>query len=247
MDKLQIGIIREGKTPPDSRVPLTPSQCKEIQEKFPVQITVQPSPKRCYTDDEYKKEGITLSEDLSHCSVMMGVKEVPIDLLVENKTYFFFSHTIKKQVYNRKLLQACVEKNIQLLDYEVLTDTNGKRLIAFGVFAGMVGAHNGVYTYGKRTGQFSLKRMKDHFDYKEAVEIYEKMKFPPFKVILTGSGRVGSGARKVLEDMGIRKVSPQDFLNETFEEAVFAQLECGEYVERKDRSTFLKSDFYQNP
>jgi len=149
---MKIGIIREGKTPPDSRVPLTPEQCAYLIKEKNINITVQPSPKRCFPDENYLALGVPMSEDLSDCDVLMGVKEVPIDQLKSDKTYFFFSHTIKEQVYNRKLLQAIVEKNIRLIDYEVLTNDRGQRLIAFGKFAGMVGAHNGIMTYGTRTG-----------------------------------------------------------------------------------------------
>ena len=143
---MKIGIIREGKVPPDSRVPLTPEQCAFLNKSEKVQIVVQSSPNRCFDDESYQKAGISLREDLTDCDILMGVKEVPIDQLIPNKTYFFFSHTIKKQSYNRDLLLAILEKNIRLLDYEVLTNEKGQRLIAFGKFAGMVGAHNGVMT-----------------------------------------------------------------------------------------------------
>ncbi len=247
MSRLQLGIIREGKIPPDSRVPLTPQQCQWIQENYPIDISVQPSDGRCYSNKEYEEQGISLKENLDHCEILMGVKEVPIDLLIPNKNYFFFSHTIKKQSYNRKLLQACVEKHIRLLDYEVLTNEQGKRLIAFGVFAGMVGAHNGMMTYGRRTGLFDLPQMKDYFDYQTAVNDYQTKEFPKMKIVLTGAGRVGSGAKKVLDDMNIREVEPAQFLNQEFNEAVYTQLECDEYVARKDGSPFVREDFYQNP
>jgi alanine dehydrogenase len=159
---LKIGIIREGKVPPDARVPLNPSHCALAQKEFPVSILVQPSVGRCFADDEYQQADIELAEDLRSCDVLMGVKEVPVDLLIPEKTYFFFSHTIKEQSYNRKLLQAVLAKNIRLIDYEVLTDEHGQRLIAFGKFAGMVGAHNALWTYAQRTGKFSLKRMKEN-------------------------------------------------------------------------------------
>ncbi len=244
---LSIGIIREGKVPPDSRVPLTPEQCKFLVEHYPLYIQVQPSPNRCYTDDEYRAAGIPITENIDECAVLMGVKEVPIQQLVANKTYFFFSHTIKKQSYNRKLLQAIVEKNIRLLDYEVLTNEKKQRLIAFGYFAGMVGAHNGVMTYGARTGLFKLPRMKDCFDYAEAVSIYQKTTLPAMKIVLTGTGRVGSGAAKVLLDMGIKQVATSDFLTQSFNEAVFTQLECKDYVAPKDGTPFDKKDFYAHP
>lgn len=242
---MKIGIIREGKTPPDSRVPLTPAQCKQVQNY--AEVAIQRSVNRCYKDEEYIEENIPLSYDISDCDVLMGVKEVPKEQLIPNKTYFFFSHTIKKQSYNRDLLRTILQKNIRLLDYEVLTNEHGQRLIAFGYFAGMVGAHNALWTYAQRTGSFELKRMKDCFDYKEATAAYKEITWPAVKIVLTGTGRVGQGAAQVLQDMGIRKVSPSDFLTESFTEAVFTQLSVCDYVARQDDAVFEKEDFYKHP
>jgi len=243
---MKIGIIREGKTPPDSRVPLIPSQCAHLQ-KEGIDIVVQPSLHRCYSDEDYRAAGITLQEDMSDRTVLMGVKEVPIEQLIANKTYFFFSHTIKKQIYNQPLLQAILAKNIRLIDYEVLTNEKKQRLIAFGRFAGMVGAHNGLLVYGKRTGAFDLKRMKDCYDYAEATKIYKSLSLPPIKIVLTGTGRVGQGAAAVLNDMGIKQIAPFDFLEKDFEHAVFTQLDCEDYAQRKDGSKFNLQDFFKNP
>jgi len=244
---LKIGIIREGKVPPDARVPLNPNHCALAQKEFPVKIVVQPSAGRCFTDEEYQQATIELTEDLQDCDVLMGVKEVPVNMLLPNKTYFFFSHTIKAQPYNRKLLQAVLANNIRLIDYEVLTDEQGQRLIAFGKFAGMVGAHNALWTYGQRSGIFKLKRMKDCHDYAEAMEMYKKTVFPPIKIVLTGSGRVGIGAAVVLRDMGIREVDPIEFLMEDFKEAVFTVLRSQDYAARKDKHHFDSSRFRSHP
>lgn len=244
---MKIGIIREGKTPPDSRVPLIPEQCAFLINEKNIDLVIQSSTNRCFPDEAYRQAGVSIVEDVTDCDVLMGVKEVPIDQLIPNKTYFFFSHTIKEQSYNRPLLQAIVQKNIRLIDYEVLTDDKGRRLIAFGKFAGMVGAHNGVLTYGKRTGLFDLKRMKDCLDYAEATSIYKVMQFPPMRIVLTGMGRVANGAALVLDDMGIQKVSPLDYLNQTFDQAVYTHLDCEDYAQRKDGSTFELSTFFKNP
>ena len=244
---MKIGIIREGKTPPDSRVPLTPAQCKKLIDTYGVDLRVQPSPGRCYSDAEYTSIGVPIQEDLSDRTILMGVKEVPIEHLLPQKTYFFFSHTIKKQAYNRSLLQAILEKKIRLVDYEVLTNEQGKRVIAFGKWAGMVGAHNGLFTYGSRTGDFALPQMKHFRDYEAACAAYATQEWPPIKIVLTGTGRVGAGAAKVLRDMGIRQVEPSAFLNETFGEAVFTQLRVVDYVVRKDGKPFEPENFYQHP
>lgn len=244
---MKIGIIREGKNPPDARVPLIPQQCRYIRKHFPVEIVVEPSDKRIFEDSEYEKLNIPMSDDLSECDVLMGVKEVPIEQLIPNKTYFFFSHTIKKQVYNRDLLRAILDKNIRLIDYEVLTDENRKRLIAFGRFAGMVGAHNALWTYSKRTGTFELPRMKDYHDYAAAKADYKRLALPNLKIVLTGTGRVGRGAADVLKDMGIKRVSPKEFLQNDFDHAVFTQLACEDYAKRKDGKAFQRKDFYAHP
>lgn len=241
---IKIGIIREGKVPPDKRVPLTPEQCAEARDSFNLSVAVQPSPVRCFTDEQYAALGIPLQEDLGDCDILLGVKEVPVDMLIPGKTYLFFSHTIKKQPYNRKLLQAVLEKGISLIDYEVLTDEKGDRLIAFGFYAGVVGAHNALWTWGQRTGDFTLPRLHECHDYAEALEAYQTLLLPPLRIVLTGGGRVSSGAVKNLLDMGIRQVSPAEFLEQDFSEAVFTQIHAADYAERKDGSLFEKSHFY---
>ncbi len=244
---MKIAIIRERKTPPDARVALTPDQCLYITRNFPVEIIVEPSEVRCFRNEEYRSAGVPMSNDLTDRDVLLGIKEVPVAQLLPNKTYFFFSHTIKEQAYNRKLLQSVLQKNIRLVDYEVLTDAQGRRLIAFGRFAGMVGAHNALYTYGRRTGMFELQRMKDFFDYAEAKRYYKTVKFPTVRIVLTGTGRVGNGAAEVLRDMGIREVKPPEFLEQTFSEAVFTQLNSSDYVCHREDKKFDLKDFYQNP
>jgi saccharopine dehydrogenase (NAD+, L-lysine-forming) len=155
---IKIGVIREGKIPADNRVPLNPQQAKYMSD-MGVDIVVQPSAIRCFSDKDYKDLGIRLQEDLSDRDVILGVKEVPIEDLLSGKTYFFFSHTIKEQAYNQPLLKHIVDNQIKLIDYEVLTDENGSRVIAFGKFAGMVGAHNALWTclITKRPLRFMIK------------------------------------------------------------------------------------------
>ncbi len=247
LQMLTIGIIREGKNPPDNRVVLNPVQCKEVLNSFPVNIRVEKSNNRCFSDSEYEKEGIYVTSDVSDCDLLVGIKEVPVDQLLENKTYLFFSHTIKKQPANKKLLQAIRNKNIELIDFELITDDNKQRLIAFGEFAGMVGAHNALYAWGERTKQFILPRMSQLTDYKEAVQNYRTIQWPALKIVLTGTGRVGSGAEKVLKDMGIKKVDTRSFLNKTFKEPVFVQLKSEDYLVNKDGVGFNRAHFHQFP
>jgi saccharopine dehydrogenase (NAD+, L-lysine forming) len=244
---VKIGIIREGKIPSDTRVPLSPSQCVEIQKKFPnVLLQVQPSPIRCFKDVEYQQLGIAINEDLSDCDVLLGVKEVPLDQLISDKTYMFFSHTMKKQVYNRKLLQTLLAKKIRMIDYEAIIDEKGVRLIAFGFYAGVVGSHNGIWTFGKRTGLYSLPRMYECHDYAEVLAAYKKVQLPPLRIVLTGGGRVSSGALKNLMDMGIKQVSTEDYLLNTYPYPVFTKLEASDYAQHKEGKPFKKEHFYAN-
>jgi alanine dehydrogenase len=244
---MKIGIIKEGKIPSDARVPLVPWQCAVLKEEHGIDVVVQRSDVRCFTDEEYAASGIELVDDLAGCDLLMGVKEVPVQDLLREKAYLFFSHTIKKQPQNRKLLQAVLKKGIRLIDYELLKDDSGCRLIAFGHYAGMVGAHNGLWTYGHRTGLFSLKRMRDFHEYKQAREAYGDLRLPPLRVVLTGTGRVSTGARQVLQDMGIQQVNPDDFLQAEFKTPVFTQLSGQHYLSRKDGQPFVRQEFYEDP
>lgn len=244
---MKIGIIKEGKNPPDSRVVLPPEQCAYIQENYDVELVVERSPNRCFSDETYSQKRIKLTDNVENCDILIGVKEVPIDQLIPNKTYFFFSHTIKAQPYNRDLLRAAIAKNIRLIDYEVLTNDTGARVIAFGRFAGMVGAHNGLMTYGLRTKAFSLDRMNSFDRYVDAISQYKNTSFPAVKVVVTGNGRVANGSCEVLDDMGFQRVTPSEYLGQSFEVPVYTQLPCEDYVEHKDGGTFAKRDFYSHP
>ncbi len=250
----KIALIREGKTPPDRRVALTPTQCKEVLDKYKLvdkdfEILVQPSKIRCFSDEEYKDVGCKITEDINEASILLGVKEVPKPELIEGKTYLFFSHTIKKQPYNRDLLQKIIEKNVRLIDYEVLTDDAGNRVIAFGRYAGIVGAYNGILTYGKRFGLFDLKPANQCFDMEEMWNEFEKVKLPNIKIAITGGGRVTSGAIEVLKGMGIKMVFAKDYLKNDYPEPVFAQLNSQDYHFKKGTNKddkFNLNHFYNN-
>ena len=246
---LTIGLIREGKTPPDKRVPLTPKKCTEAQVDFPgLKIVVQSSPIRSYSDQEYRDLGLEVRDDLSACDVLMGVKEVPADQLIPNKIYLFFSHTVKKQPANRKLLRAVLDQNITLIDYELLTNAQGERIVAFGRYAGIVGAYNGLLTYGRKHGLYDLKPAYQCVDMDDMQEEFFKVKkLPPIKMAITGSGRVAQGALEVLDRMGIRRVSVYDYLYLNFNEPVYAQLRSSDYNRRRDGRVWDTPDFHQHP
>jgi alanine dehydrogenase len=244
---MRLGIIREGKTPPDKRVPLTPKQCREVKDRYgDIELVVQESPIRAFPDDAYIKEGIEIVKDLSDCDVIMGVKEVNVQDLIPNKQFFFFSHTIKRQPYNRALLQAVIDKNIQLTDYEVLTKPNGTRLIGFGRYAGIVGCYNGFRTYGLKNDLYTLKPAHECDDRKEMEGELNKVELPSnTKIVMTGFGRVGHGAREIIELLPIKEVSPEEFLKESFDSAVFTHLHVDDYNERADGEEFNKKAFFE--
>jgi saccharopine dehydrogenase (NAD+, L-lysine forming) len=248
MSSVRIGLLREGKNPPDKRVAFTPLQVEEILQRYPqVAVVCQPSAIRCFGDEEYGGIGVDVREDVSDCDILMGVKEVPIQNLIANKTYLFFSHTIKKQPYNKGLLQEVLRKKIRLIDYETLKDTQGNRLVAFGRYAGIVGAYNALWTYGKRYQGFTLRRAYECFDVNDLKLELRKVRLPQVRIILTGAGRVGKGAMETLDSAGIRKVSPADFLAHTFDEPVYVQLSSAEYHRRKDGGHFNREEFHVHP
>tara|TARA_Y100001968_G_C19427844_1_gene755371 strand:+ start:501 stop:1694 length:1194 start_codon:yes stop_codon:yes gene_type:complete len=246
---MKIGLLREGKNPPDKRVPFSPVQCKYIMNNFDnISIYIQPSDYRCFSDLNYQKNGVVLVEDLSICDVIMGVKEVPIDMLIDDKIFFFFSHTIKKQPYNKKLLQQIVKRNIRLIDYETLLNSDKKRIIGFGRYAGIVGCYNTLLAYGKKTKKYDLSFVHLLADKQELEQEVLKINLPDnFKIILTGNGRVSSGAIEILDLIGVKKISSSDFLEKTFNYPTYVQLHSLDYHERIDGSVSSKSDFYQFP
>jgi saccharopine dehydrogenase (NAD+, L-lysine forming) len=244
----KIGIVREGKVPPDFRVPLSPKQCAEVKKWFDVDVVVQPSPIRRYPDHEYVAEGIVLQEDLSDCDLLIGVKEVPIEMLILGKSYMFFSHTIKKQPHNAKLLRAILDKKIRLIDYEVIKGKNGKRLIGFGKYAGIVGAYEGFRAYGKKHNLFDIKSPSECDDRKEMEEEMKKIVLPKnLKVVVTGFGRVGSGAEEIFKKLPITRIEEEEFYSESFDHPVYVHLDTHEYYVKKEFGGFDKTDFYNNP
>lgn len=247
---MTFGVLREGKVPPDQRVPLTPAQCRDFLDRFPgVRLYVESSNIRRITDDEYRAEGIEVVTDMSDCDVLLGVKEVPVADLMPDKTYLFFSHTYKLQPYNAKLLAAIVDKRIRLIDYEMLKRPSGKRIIGFGRWAGLVGAYNGFRAYGLRTGRYALPRAIDCRDLAEMLAAAkDQISLPPhFRIVLTGMGRVGLGAREVLDHLGLRDLHKSDFLTMDVPEPVFTHLNVEDYNARIDDGSFNMADFKSDP
>lgn len=245
---MKFGIIKERKNPPDRRVVFTPEELVRLQKEHPDAIVkVESSDIRVFTDEDYSKLGIEVAEDISDCEVFFGVKEIPVDYLIPNKKYFFFSHTIKKQPYNRKLLQAILEKNIELYDHETIVDANNKRLIGFGRYAGIVGAYNGFRAFGIKYELFNLPKAETLNSKEDLVVRLRRQILPNLKIVLTGHGKVGMGAKEILDGMKIKQVSVDDFLNKVYSQPVYTQIDVLDYNKRLDGQVLDNKDFYTNP
>jgi saccharopine dehydrogenase (NAD+, L-lysine-forming) len=244
---LTIGLIKEGKVPADNRVALTPGQCKWLQQSGMANVVVESSPARCFSDAEYKRAGVTVTNDLKGCNILLGIKEVPVSQLLADKMYLFFSHTKKKQNYNRAMFHAMMDKGITLLDYECLEHEDGQRIIGFGFFAGIVGAHNGMMAYGKRTGLYDLGRVYKVKDYRELIHTYFGLKIPNIKIAVTGSGRVAHGIIEIMNLMGITEVEPDEYLEKKFTYPVYVQLKGADLYTHKMLKTYKREHFHTNP
>lgn len=245
---ITIGLIKEGKIPQDNRVALTPDQCRWLQRHYgQVKILVQPCDQRCYTNKEYERAGIALSDNMQACDILMGIKEVPALALIANKTYLFFSHTKKKQPHNRSLLQAILKQNITLIDYECLEHEDGQRIIGFGFFAGIVGAHNGMMAYGNRTGLYQMGRVYQQRSFKELIHTYFGLKIPNVKIAITGSGRVAHGLQEIMNLMGVHEVDPGEYLVRRFTYPVYTQLKGADLYAHKQTGAYSREDYHHNP
>ena len=245
---MKFGIIKERKNPPDRRVVFTPEELVRLQTEHPeAQVKVESSDIRVFSDEAYSSLGIEVATDMTDCDVLFGVKEIPVDALIPNKKYFFFSHTIKKQVHNRKLLQAVLEKNIELYDHETIVDSNNRRLIGFGRYAGIVGAYNGLRGFGIKYELFSIPKAETLKGKAELIEKLKRQTLPNIKIVLSGHGKVGMGAKEILDGIKIKEVNVDDFLNKIYTGPVYTQIDVLDYNKRLDGQVIDNQDFYKNP
>ncbi len=245
---MKFGIIKERKNPPDRRVVFTPEELVRLKtEHRQAEVKVESSDIRIFTDQQYSDLGIEVITDMSDCDVLFGVKEVPVDALIPNKKYFFFSHTIKFQPYNRKLLVAILDKNIELYDHETIVDANHKRLIGFGRYAGIVGAYNGFRAFGIKYDLFNLPKAETLKNKEDLIVRLKRQTLPNVKIVVTGFGKVGMGIKEILDGIKIKEVSPEDFLTKKYSSPVYTQIDVLEYNKRKDGKVINKNDFYENP
>lgn len=245
---MKFGIIKERKNPPDKRVVFSPEKLQELIRKYPsAKFVVESSDIRVFSDLAYKNAGFQVVSDMSDCDILLGVKEVPVEALIPNKKYFFFSHTIKKQPYNRNLLQAILAKNIELYDHETIVKENGARLIGFGRYAGIVGVYNGFRAIGLKANQFQLPKAATLINQQSLIAELQKINLPNLKILLTGNGKVAYGAREMLDAMNIKQVSVDEYLHQNFSEPVFCFADVLDYNKRKDGKIFDNIDFYNHP
>ena len=245
---MKFGIIKERKNPPDRRVVFSPKKLNEFQQKFPeALLKVEPSLIRVFSDVAYQKKGIEVTENMTDCDVLIGVKEVPIEALIPNKKYFFFSHTIKKQPYNRALIQAILSKNIELYDHETIVKENGMRLIGFGRYAGIVGAYNGFRAIGLKKNTFNLPKASTLESQQELISELNNIKLTNIKILLTGNGKVAYGAKEMLDAMSITQVTVDEYLNTSFQVPVYCLADVLDYNKRKDHQVLDNHDFYKYP
>ena len=245
---MKFALIRERKNPPDRRVVFSPEACdKLIKDYSQAEIVVESSDIRIFPDESYKRLGISVVDDISSADVFLGVKEIPIEALFPDKKYFFFSHTIKKQPYNRKLLKAILDKNIELYDHETIVQENGARLIGFGYYAGLVGAYNGFRALGLRDGLYELPKVETLPDLDAVKDELDKIKIPNIKIALSGSGKVTKGAKEILDHLKIKEVNDALYLTNEFTEPVYCLIDVLEYNKRKDGKVGDKEEFYKDP
>ncbi len=245
---MKFGIIKERKSPPDRRVVFTPEKLAALSKNYPdTSVKAETSDIRIFKDEEYVAAGVEVSSDMTDCDVLIGVKEVPIDALIPDKKYFFFSHTIKKQPYNQKLLQAILDKNIELYDHETIVDAKNRRLIGFGRYAGNVGTYNTIRAFGIKYELFNLPKAETLPDKEALILKLRRLTLPPVKIVLTGKGKVGTGAKEILDGMKMKEVSVNDYLTKKYDEPVYVQIDVLDYNRRKDGEVKNNTDFYNNP
>ena len=226
--KHRIGIRREDKNEWEARVPLIPEHARTLVHEQGIEVSIQPSDIRAYSDDEYRQAGAKVTENLSDCEMALAVKEIPVEFFLPNKTYVFFSHTIKGQSENMPMLKTLMEKGAQLIDYEKIVDDEGRRLIFFGRHAGLVGMINSLWAYGKRlealgfsTPFLDIKQALNYRDLDEAKEAIagagERIRteglpkeITPVVFGFAGYGNVSAGAQEIFDLLPFESMEPDE-------------------------------------
>ncbi|NJN98391.1 MAG: hypothetical protein HC875_32020 [Anaerolineales bacterium] len=225
-----IGLRREDKNQWERRVPLTPAHIASLTQAHQIEFLVQPSPVRAFPNAAYTSAGATVQEDLSPASVVLAIKEIPIELLQPNKTYLFFSHTIKGQPHNMPLLRRLIELDCQLIDYERVVDEHNRRLIFFGQHAGLAGMIDTLRALGQRLEwegcATPLAHLRPTYEYADLpaaqsdlrligqhiIEEGWPLALTPLVIGVAGYGNVSKGAQAILDLLPTRQISPAELL-----------------------------------
>jgi len=261
-----IGIRREDKNKWEVRVPIIPDAVKLIKDKWGINSIVQPYATRAFKDEEYLKDGAEINEDLLKADIIFAVKEVPINLLLENKTYLFFSHTIKGQSYNMPLLKALLNKKCTLIDYECIKDNKGRRLVFFGKYAGLAGMIDALHGLGKRLDYYGKKspflHIKPAYEYLDledaelhikniAAEIVENGLLYPLVFGFAGYGNVSKGAQEIFDLLPNEVITPEDLIKNknNLENKIYKVIFEEKHMVRPINNDYLfdLKDYYKNP
>ena len=264
----RLGIMKETKNRWERRVPLNPQTVKNLTDQG-YQVTIQPSETRIYKNEAYLNAGAELNEDLSNCDLIMGVKEIPITGIIPGKPHLFFSHTIKGQDYNMPLLQHVLDNGSTLMDYEKIINSEGKRLVFFGKFAGNAGMVDALWAAGQRYLQeYGIEtpflKVKQSYQYESLQQCLEELQeigkeierdglpaeICPFNICLLGYGNVSIGCQEILKAFPITEVEPDSLadleINHKSNSMYLAVIKEEHLVEKKDGSEFSLSDYFVN-
>jgi alpha-aminoadipic semialdehyde synthase len=225
---IRIGIRHEDKYLAERRTPLVPAHVGKLVKELGIEVLVQESPKRVFTEEEYVAEGAKIVPDMQACDIVFGVKEIPEKWFIPGQTYVFFSHVIKGQPYNMPMLRQMMESGCNLIDYERVVDDFNRRLIFFGRFAGLAGAINTLWTTGLRlkhlgfdTPFLHIQQAHNYKNLQDAREAVSKAGFEiakyglpteltPFTIGITGYGNVSNGVQEILSLLPVQEIHPGD-------------------------------------
>ncbi len=265
-----IGIRRETKSPWERRCPVTPALARHLVTSANVEVLIQPSARRVFPDSEYTRAGAAMTTSLDEANIVVGVKEIPIELLRRDTTYLFFSHVIKGQPYNMPMLKRLMELGCTLIDYEKIVDDEGRRLVFFGRFAGLAGMIDSLWALGQRLAEEGHRtpladlEPTHHYENLEAAKAAVRSAgdriaahglpeaLTPLVIGIAGYGNVAKGAREILAELPIREIMPEDLASldakrsasccyqTTFKEEHIV-------IPRESAGGFDLQDYYRNP
>ena len=265
-----LGIRREDKNRWERRVPITPEHIKKFKDEVGIQTCIQPSKIRSFSDEEYIKAGAIVKEDISECPVVFAVKEIPIDFFKPKHTYVFFSHTIKGQKYNMPMLRKMMDLECNLIDYERIADSKGRRLVFFGRYAGLAGMLDSLWSLGTRLHSKNIdsyiNEIKQTINYENLQDAKKHLKYigekieknglpesiTPLVIGFAGYGNVSKGCQEILDILPVKEVNPEklSLLKDNFSKncvykVIFKEEDLVKPISEKDK--FELKDYYYHP